>query len=110
VRNVANYVLSLSGSPHNSVAAQLGKAKFAACAACHGPDGKGNPALGAPNLTDKIWLHGWGEEAITAMINNGKTNVMPAQNKLLTPEQIHVLAAYVWNLSKRRRRRSLHAN
>jgi cytochrome c oxidase cbb3-type subunit 3 len=59
--------------------AQLGKAKFAVCAACHGPDGKGNQALGAPNLTDKIWLHGWGEEAIVAMITNGKTNVMPAQ-------------------------------
>ena len=64
VRNVANFVLSLSGSPHNSVAAQLGKPKFVVCAACHGPEGKGNPALGAPNLTDKIWLHGWGEAAI----------------------------------------------
>ena len=61
VRNVANYVLSLSGSAHNSVAAQLGKPKFVVCAACHGPEGKGNQALGAPNLTDKIWLHGWGE-------------------------------------------------
>jgi len=100
VRNVANYVLSLSGSPHNSIAAQLGQAKFAACAACHGPDGKGNQALGAPNLTDKIWLHGWGEDAIVAMVNGGKTNVMPAQATRLSPEQIHVLAAYVWNLSQ----------
>ena len=100
VRNVANYVLSLSGSPHNSVAAQLGKPKFVVCAACHGPDGKGNPALGAPNLTDKIWLHGWGEEAIVAMINNGKTNVMPAHGERLNAEQIHVLAAYVWSLSQ----------
>jgi cytochrome c oxidase cbb3-type subunit 3 len=100
VRNVANYVLSLSGSPHDNVAAQLGKAKFAACAACHGPDGKGNQALGAPNLTDKVWLHGWGEQAIVAMINGGKTNVMPPQGRLLTPEQVHVLAAYVWNLSQ----------
>jgi cytochrome c oxidase cbb3-type subunit 3 len=100
VRNVANYVLSLSGSPHNSIAAQLGQAKFAACAACHGPDGKGNQALGAPNLTDKIWLHGWGEDAIVAMVNGGKTNVMPAQATRLSPEQVHVLAAYVWNLSQ----------
>lgn len=99
VRNVANYVLSLSGSPHNSIAAQLGKPKFAACAACHGADGKGNQALGAPNLTDKIWLHGWGEDAIVAMINNGKTNVMPPQASRLTPEQIHVLGGYVWSLS-----------
>jgi cytochrome c oxidase cbb3-type subunit 3 len=100
VRNVANYVLSLSGSAHNNVAAELGKAKFTVCAACHGPDGKGNPALGAPNLTDKIWLHGWGEQAIVNMVNNGKTNVMPPQGRLLTPEQIHVLGAYVWSLSQ----------
>ncbi len=99
VRNVANHVLSLSGSPHNNIAAQLGRLKFGACAACHGPDGRGNPALGAPNLTDKVWLHGWGEEAIVAMVNQGKTNVMPAHEGRLNPEQIHVLAAYVWSLS-----------
>ena len=100
VRNVANYVLSLSGSAHNNLAAQLGKPKFATCAACHGPEGKGTQALGAPNLTDKIWLHGWGEDAVVAMITNGKTNVMPAFDGRLNAEQIHVLAAYVWNLSQ----------
>lgn len=100
VRNVANYVLSLSGSPHNELAAQLGKPKFGACAACHGADGKGNKALGAPNLTDKVWLHGWGEATIVAIVNNGKTNVMPAQASRMTPEQIHVLSAYVWNLAQ----------
>ena len=99
VRNVAHYVLSLSGSPHDSLRASLGKTKFGACAACHGADGKGNTALGAPNLTDDIWLHGWGENAIVAMINNGKTNVMPAQATKLTEGQIHVLASYVWGLS-----------
>ena len=101
VRNVAHYVLSLSGSPHNSVFAQLGKPKFGACAACHGADVAGNPALGAPNLSDKVWLHGWGEEAISAIVSAGKTNVMPAQNKLLSAEQIHVLAGYVWSLGNR---------
>ncbi len=100
VRNVANYVLSLSGSAHNNIAAQLGKAKFTSCVACHGGDGKGNAALGAPNLTDKIWLHGWGEQAIVNIITQGKNNVMPAQGKLLTPEQVHVLGAYVWSLSQ----------
>lgn len=99
VRNVAHYVLSLSGSPHDSLRASLGKSKFGACAACHGMDGKGNLALGAPNLTDDIWLHGWGENAIVAMINNGKINQMPAQAAKLTEAQIHVLAAYVWGLS-----------
>jgi cytochrome c oxidase cbb3-type subunit III len=101
IRNVAHYVLSLSGSPNDSVRANLGKPKFAVCAACHGPDGKGNQALGAPNLTDGIWLHGWGEEAIVAMINNGKVNQMPAQAGKLTEAQIQVLAAYVWSLSNR---------
>jgi cytochrome c oxidase cbb3-type subunit 3 len=101
VKNVAHYVLSLSNSPHDSVRSQLGKSKFTACAACHGMDGKGNAALGAPNLTDDIWLHGWGEQAIVAMINNGKVNEMPAQHDKLTPAQIHVLASYVWGLSNR---------
>ncbi len=99
VRNVANYVLSLSGSAHNDIARDIGRPKFAACAACHGADGKGNPMLGAPNLTDKVWLHGWGEDAIVAMVTNGKTNVMPAHGERLTAEQIHVLTAYVWGLS-----------
>ena len=100
LRNLAHYVLSLSGGPHNSVAAQLGKPKFVVCAACHGADGRGNQALGAPNLVDKVWLHGWGEEAIISIVSNGKTSVMPAQGHNLSAEQIQVLAAYVWSLSR----------
>ena len=100
VKNLAHHVLSLSGSPHDSLRAALGKGKFGACAACHGADGKGNQALGAPNLTDKIWLHGWGEEAIVAMVTQGKLNQMPGQEGRLTPSQIHVLSAYVWGLSQ----------
>lgn len=99
VKDVANYVLSLSGSPHDSVRASQGKAKFAACAACHGPDGKGMHAVGAPNLTDGVWLHGWGEDAIIRAVNNGFNNAMPAQSALLNPAQINVLAGYVLNLS-----------
>jgi cytochrome c oxidase cbb3-type subunit 3 len=102
VRNLANYVLSLSGSPHNDLQAQLGRAKFAACAACHGAKGEGNTALGAPNLTDKVWLHGWGEEAVTAIVQQGKTNVMPAHADKLTPSQVRVLAGYVMGQSQRR--------
>lgn len=101
VRNVAHYVLSLSGSPHDSLRASLGKPKFAVCAACHGVDGKGNQAIGSANLTDNIWLHGWGENAIVAMVNNGKVNQMPAQEGKLTESQIHVLASYVWSLSNK---------
>jgi len=100
VRNVAHYVLSLSGSPHDAFAAQNGKAKFAACGACHGLNGKGNQALGAPDLTDKVWLHGWGEAAVVDAIQRGKDNMMPAHADKLTPEQIRVLAAYVWGLSQ----------
>ena len=99
VKNVANYVLSLSGGPHDSVRANLGKAKFAACAACHGMDGKGNQALGAPNLTDDVWLHGYGEAAIVSIVNSGKVNQMPAQGEKLTEGQIKVLTAYVWGMS-----------
>lgn len=101
VKNVANYVLSLSGSMYHSGRAGLGKEKFAICAACHGADGKGNPDIGAPNLTDNIWLHGAGEAAIIRMINEGKTNQMPAQADKFTPEQIHVLTAYIWGLSNK---------
>ncbi len=100
--DIANYVLSLSGSPHNEIKAFSGKAKFGACAACHGVDGKGNKALGAPNLTDDYWLHGWGEAAIISAIKNGKNNVMPAQSPMLSTEQIHVVAAYVLSLSQSR--------
>jgi cytochrome c oxidase cbb3-type subunit 3 len=101
VKNVANYVLSLSGSPHDSVRAGLGKGKFSACAACHGIGGAGNPAMGAPSLADKVWLHGYGQEAIISIINTGKTNQMPAQQGRLTEAQIHVLSSYVWGLSNK---------
>ena len=98
-RNLANYVLSLSNSPHDSVRAQLGKGKFVVCAACHGADGKGNPLMGAPNLTDNIWLHGYGEDFIVGMINHGKTNQMPEQKGRYDATQIKMLAAYVWGYS-----------
>ncbi len=102
VKNVAQYVLSLSGSAHDSARAALGQEKFAVCAACHGPDGKGMQALGSANLTDKTWLHGPGtEKTILAMVNGGMTNVMPAQGSKLTEAQIHVLTAYVWGMSNK---------
>lgn len=101
VKNLAQYVLSLSGSPHDSLQSALGKSKFGVCAACHGVDGKGNQALGAPNLTDDVWLHGYGANAIVAMINSGKVNQMPVQGEKLTESQIHVLTSYIWGLSNK---------
>ena len=101
VRNLAHYVLSLSGSPHDAVKAAVGKSKFGACAACHGMDGKGNTAMGAPNLTDSVWLHGWGEEAVVRAVTNGFSNQMPAQMGKLNADQIQVLTSYVWGLSNK---------
>ncbi|MFP5404988.1 MAG: cytochrome-c oxidase, cbb3-type subunit III [Gammaproteobacteria bacterium] len=99
VARVANYVLSLSNSGHDPALAALGKSTFAVCASCHGADGKGNPALGAPNLTDKIWLHGGGIAAITESITKGRSSTMPAFGELLGEGKVHVLAAYIWGLS-----------
>lgn len=101
VKNVANYVLSLSGSIHDSGRANAGKEKFVVCAACHGIEGKGNQAIGAPNLSDNIWLHGQGEAAIIKRVHEGKVNQMPAWKEKFSPEQIHLLTAYVWSLSNK---------
>lgn len=101
VKNVANYVLSLSGGMHDAGRVAAGKEKFAMCAACHGAEGKGNPEIGAPDLTDNVWLHGAGEVAIIKRINEGKVNQMPAWSSKFTPEQVKVLTAYVWGFSNK---------
>ena len=101
VERLVQYVLSLSGSATDSVKAELGRASFATCAACHGAKGEGNQALGAPNLADRIWLHGGGVTGVTAAINAGINNMMPVHSDKLTDGQIHVLAAYVMSLSRR---------
>ncbi len=99
-RDVAHYVLTLSGGAHDSIRAARGKEKFAqVCVACHGADGKGNQALGAPNLTDGIWLHGSGEAAIVEQIAKGRQSLMPAHKELLSAAKIHLLTAYVYSLS-----------
>ncbi|MGZ3237786.1 MAG: cytochrome-c oxidase, cbb3-type subunit III [Burkholderiaceae bacterium] len=99
VENVAHYVLSLSGSTHDPIKAVFGKEKFAACAACHGADAKGNQALGSPNLTDKIWLFGGSSDTIMETIRKGRTSTMPSFKDFLGEAKVHVLAAYVWSLS-----------
>jgi cytochrome c oxidase cbb3-type subunit 3 len=100
VRDVANYVLSLSGAAHDAGRAGRGKEKFAQiCVACHGAEGKGNPLMGAPNLTDKVWLHGGTEEAIMLTVSKGRVDQMPAHKDVLSPEKIHLLTAYVYSLS-----------
>jgi cytochrome c oxidase cbb3-type subunit 3 len=99
-RDVAQYVIALSGGASDELRAAYGKDIFAAnCVACHGPEGKGNPALGAPNLTDRIWLYGGSSNALIETIGKGRNGVMPAWGEFLGAEKIHLLAAYVWGLS-----------
>lgn len=100
VKDVAHYVLSLSGRTADSLRAYRGKLKFdTACAACHGADGKGNRQMGAPNLTDEVWLHGAGQAAIIETIEKGRTSAMPAHKRFLDADKIHLLTAYVYGLS-----------
>jgi cytochrome c oxidase cbb3-type subunit 3 len=97
-RDVANYVLSLSGATHDAARAEKGKEKFMeVCAACHGPDGTGNQAMGSRNLTKPGWFLGPRNEAhVIEMMNNGTTGEMPTWESKFTAAQIKVLAAYVW--------------
>jgi cytochrome c oxidase cbb3-type subunit 3 len=99
IENVAHYVKSLSGTTHDPIKAVFGKAKFSTCVACHSAGGAGNQALGAPNLADKVWLYGGSAESIMETIRKGRDNQMPAFEDFLGADKVHVLAAYVWNLS-----------
>jgi cytochrome c oxidase cbb3-type subunit III len=100
-KDVANYVRSLSGLANDSLRTQRGRALFQAnCVACHGPEGKGNQALGAPNLTDKTWLWGSSEATIIETVTKGRQNQMPAFKEFLGEDKIHILSAYVLSLSK----------
>jgi cytochrome c oxidase cbb3-type subunit 3 len=101
VKDVANYVMSMSGYAADSLRAHRGKAIYEkTCFACHGADGKGNQTLGAPNLTDKTGLHGSGVNAVMDTGPNGRTNQMPAHRNLLSAAKIHLLTAYVLSLSR----------
>jgi len=101
VRDMANYVLSLSGAAHDAKRAANAQPKFVICSACHGADGKGNPQLGAPNLTDKIWLYGGSLETISETITSGRANAMPAHREFLGEEKSRILAGYVYGLAPR---------
>ena len=100
VADVAEHVLRLSGRDHDAAAAERGAGFFAQyCATCHGPQGKGNPMLGAPDLTNDIWLYGGEPRDIRQTVREGRTGVMPAQRDLLREDRIHLLAAYVYSMS-----------
>ncbi len=102
VAQVIAYVLSLSGRQTDPVQAAAGKQKFQTiCIACHGPEGKGNQALGAPNLTDNIWLYGGTPEVIAEGLHKGRAGKMPAHADTLGTEKVHLVAAYVYSLSNK---------
>lgn len=96
ISNLANYVLSLSGARHDASMAAAGQPQFAVCSACHGMDGKGNPALGAPNLTDDIWVHGGDLATIEKTIGQGRTGTMPSWGPRLGAERTQAVAAWVF--------------
>lgn len=100
IEQVTNYVLKLSNQGGDAALAAAGSEKFAQlCAACHGPDGRGTLALGAPNLTDTTWLYGGSAETIRETLIKGRTNQMPAHLDLLGETRLKLLTAYVMNLS-----------
>ncbi len=101
VEEVTAYVLSLSGREADSTLASAGKARFETmCAACHQADGSGQQAMGAPALNDDIWLYGGSPGAIKQSISLGRNGVMPAHRDFLGEDKAHVLAAYIYSLSK----------
>jgi len=101
--NVTEYVLSLSGRQHDSAVAAKGAEKYQQlCIACHGPQGKGNTAMGAPDLTDRTWLHGGSQKTVMASIANGRQGSMPPHDEFLGEAKVHLLAAYVFHWAARR--------
>ena len=100
IADVTNYVRNLSRLPADDLKVARGAEVFKAnCIACHGADGKGNIVLGAPNLADKTWLYGSSEAVVIETLTKGRMAMMPAQDKVLSSEKIHLLTAYVWGLS-----------
>ncbi len=101
VTDVAQYVLSLNGRDVDAARVAAGETVFKTyCVACHGPDGNGNPALGAPNLTNGVWLYGGSPEQIEHTVRAGRNGVMPAFKSTLSEDKIHILTAYVYGLSQ----------
>ncbi|MBK1698619.1 cytochrome-c oxidase, cbb3-type subunit III [Rhodovibrio salinarum] len=99
IRNVAHYVKSLSADVDAPDRVEAGKQVFAQnCVACHGANAKGNPALGAPNLSDQIWLYGGEISDIVSQVTNPQHGNMPAWSTRLDDETIKMLAVYVYTL------------
>ncbi|MFA7276029.1 MAG: cytochrome-c oxidase, cbb3-type subunit III [Pseudobdellovibrionaceae bacterium] len=98
VNAVVDYVLTLSGGDHQSTFDQGATVFQEQCAACHGEDGKGGQSVGAPNLTDGIWLYGGDRETVYETVFNARAGVMPTWKDRLSPDTIRQLAVYVHEL------------
>ncbi|MDJ0511938.1 MAG: cytochrome-c oxidase, cbb3-type subunit III [Methyloceanibacter sp.] len=99
ISDTAEYVMSLSGNEQDAEAAARGQEIYAtSCAACHGPDGAGNQALGAPNLSDELWLYGGDKDTLVETITYSRAGMMPAFSERLDPATIKKLAIYVHSL------------
>jgi cytochrome c oxidase cbb3-type subunit III len=103
IENVVAYVLSLSGAKASVGNAEAGKIVFTAtCAVCHGPDGKGKADVGAPNLSDRTWIHGGDEASIYGGVWGGLQGQMPSWEGRLSPIDLKILALYIVDLGKPR--------
>jgi cytochrome c oxidase cbb3-type subunit 3 len=99
IADVTQYVLSLNGKQVNEAQVEKGEKVFQTyCVACHGPDAKGNPAMGAPNLTNGVWLYGGSAEQIAHSLRAGRNGMMPSFKDTLSEDKIHLLTAYVYGL------------
>ena len=100
ISEVTDYVFSLSGRDVDEAAAARGKEKYQTfCVACHGADGGGNQALGAPSLKDNVWLYGGTRSAVMETLAKGRNGQMPPHKEFLGEDKVHLLAAYVFSLS-----------
>ncbi|MCY4472276.1 MAG: cytochrome-c oxidase, cbb3-type subunit III [Kistimonas sp.] len=107
VRNVSSWVRSLSGLDIAATQEQLedGREVFeSTCSICHGKDAKGNTQVGAPNLTDGVWLYGNTQAQVEYTIRNGRNGVMPAWKEILGPEKVHLVSAYIYSLSHKKQK------
>ena len=101
IQEATAYVLALNNRDADETLVQAGEQHWNTyCVACHGPDGKGMPALGAPNLTNGIWLYGGTAEQIAHSLRVGRNGVMPAFGQQLGEDKIHLLTAYIYGLSR----------
>ena len=100
INEATAYLLALNGRDAEPALVEAGERHYQTfCIACHGPEAKGNPMLGAPNLTNGIWLYGGSADQIAATLRGGRNGQMPAFANSLSEDKIHLVTAYIYSLS-----------